>query len=148
MNQFMKMNDAQQLERIWGKVAKGLGCWEWQGSLSGERYGAAYYKHQRWDAHRLIWTLENGPIPDGLCVLHRCDNVLCVRPDHLFLGTRGDNNRDAISKGRHRSNVLSAQTACKNGHPLEGTNLYVRSNGSRRCRICHNNRERNREAEC
>jgi hypothetical protein len=52
-------------------------------------------------AHRVAWGLERGPIPEGLCVLHRCDNPPCVRVDHLFLGTVGDNNADRDAKGRH-----------------------------------------------
>ena len=51
-------------------------------------------------AHRMAWIIAYGSIPQGLCVLHRCDNPPCVRPDHLFLGTKGDNNRDCVAKGR------------------------------------------------
>lgn len=52
-------------------------------------------------SHRAAWELTHGPVPDGLFVLHRCDNPPCCNPAHLFLGTRGDNNRDARAKGRH-----------------------------------------------
>jgi hypothetical protein len=51
-------------------------------------------------AHRVAWEVTNGPIPQGLCVCHRCDVPWCVNPDHLFLGTKGDNNKDKAKKGR------------------------------------------------
>jgi len=51
-------------------------------------------------AHRLAWELTYGPIPDGMLVCHHCDNPICCRPDHLFLGTPSDNMQDALRKGR------------------------------------------------
>ena len=51
-------------------------------------------------AHRAAWELANGPVPNGMSVLHRCDNPPCVRPEHLFVGTQKDNVRDMIEKGR------------------------------------------------
>lgn len=89
-------------------------------------------------AHRLMWEEVNGPIPHGMCVLHRCDNPPCIRPDHLFLGTKADNVRDMIAKGRDAlwSTPNKAKTVCKNGHPFD--RVAHRGNGApfRYCSIC------------
>lgn len=78
------------------------GCWEWQASRVAEGYGQTRVGHgnQR-RAHRVAYELTYGPIPEGMCVLHRCDNPPCCNPEHLFLGTIADNNADMHRKGRH-----------------------------------------------
>lgn len=92
-------------DRFWDKVIKSESCWNWVGWCR-EGYGRISIGNQVFrSAHRVSWELHNGPIPDGLFVLHKCDNTRCVRPDHLFLGTKGDNNRDRHSKGRSGSHV-------------------------------------------
>lgn len=81
------------------------GCWAWTASRfsGGMRYGSFYLNGKNTHAHRAAWALLRGPIPKGMCVCHRCDNPLCVNPDHLFLGTVVDNNIDRDRKGRHRT---------------------------------------------
>lgn len=77
------------------------GCWEWKASRLRGGYGAfALRSHSETKAHRASYILHVGLIPEGKCVLHVCDNRLCVNPEHLFLGNRGDNNRDRAQKGR------------------------------------------------
>ena len=89
-------------ERFWPKVAKGDGCWEWTGHRL-EGYGRITEggdNGKELGAHRVSWEIHFGPIPDGLSVLHHCDNPPCVRPNHLFLGTTRDNAKDMGAKGR------------------------------------------------
>jgi hypothetical protein len=91
--------------RFWAKVHKLDGedaCWEWTAAMfTASGYGCFGYQGKPQGAHRVSWILSNGPIPDGLWVLHRCDNRKCVRPLHLFLGTAVDNARDMTAKGRN-----------------------------------------------
>ncbi len=80
------------------------GCWLWTASWDTLGYGSiveSVTNHiQR--AHRVSWELHRGPIPTGLCVLHKCDTPACVNPDHLFLGTHQENMTDRNKKGRAR----------------------------------------------
>lgn len=91
--------------RFWARVDKRGPdeCWEWKGARMQQGYGRFCFKEETLRAHRVSWALAHGPIPDGLFVCHRCDNPPCVNPAHLFLGTRQDNMRDMVQKGRHPS---------------------------------------------
>jgi hypothetical protein len=78
-------------------------CWLWTGSIGKGGYGSASYRGRTVSAHRAAWEMTNGRIPDGLCVLHKCDARNCVRNDvdaHLFIGTHKDNMNDMYAKGR------------------------------------------------
>lgn len=78
------------------------GCILWAGSFNHKGYGQIRIteKDMPNGAHRIAYQLMVGPIPDGLHVLHHCDNRACINPVHLFLGTNLDNMNDKISKGR------------------------------------------------
>lgn len=100
------------MNRFWSKVdvTGPDDCWEWQASLSGGGYGQYWLDNRQLKAHRVAWTLENGEIPEGLCVCHHCDNPRCVNPSHLFLGTHRDNVIDGINKGRTHIGVKNGNS--------------------------------------
>lgn len=88
---------------FWSKVDRSNGatsCWNWAARINEWGYGEVWYKGRHCKSHRVSWELMHGEIPDGLCVLHTCDNPACVNPNHLFLGTNLDNMRDKVSKNR------------------------------------------------
>ena len=88
-------------ERFWRKVYKTEGCWYWLGSRTGNGYGCVRRVGLggAMTAHRYAYYLTHGEMPEG-DTCHTCDVRLCVRPSHLFAGSRSDNMKDAAQKGR------------------------------------------------
>lgn len=98
----------KDITRFWSKVNRTDNpdeCWEWVGTKR-HSYGTIGFGGRRknggkeYNAHRVSYEINIGEIPDGLHVLHKCDNPKCVNPDHLFLGTHLDNMRDMFAKNR------------------------------------------------
>lgn len=94
----------REIARFAGRVAtpNERGCALWTASVTTKGYGRFKFRGEMHAAHRIAWVFAHGPIPTGLCVLHKCDNPPCVNVEHLFLGTIADNNRDRDEKGRAR----------------------------------------------
>ena len=131
--------------RFWAKVEKTPTCWIWKGRISA-RYGYLSIKNKGVRAHSVAWQLTHPFEPiKGLCVCHTCDNPICVRPSHLWLGTVSENSKDALAKGRlkglfqvghpllNQSNPCNPKKAWETRRLRYGTNgtLHPRKGGGR-----------------
>lgn len=129
-------------EAFWAKVAKGDGCWEWQGATTNGGYGSFTENRRGVRAHRYSYRLHYGPFDERLLVCHSCDNPKCVRPDHLWLGTSAQNERDKILKGRHSE---QRKTHCPRGHEYTAENTYIAPSRTKsECLQCKRDRDRAR----
>lgn len=113
-------------------------CWLWGGPLTRGDYGYGFIPFEKKHvlAHRFSYAIHNGPLIDGLVIMHSCDNTWCVNPGHLSQNTQSANHADMVAKRRHR-NMNTGRTDCIRGHSLSGANLMI-AGGKRRCRTCHN----------
>lgn len=114
-------------KRFWDKVQIGEEneCWNWTGGRQSKGYGSFGIGNGKTAlAHRVAYELENGPIPDGLLVRHRCDNQLCCNPEHLELGTVADNNRDAVERGRSATGERNGRAKLTQEQVLEIRKLH------------------------
>lgn len=96
---------AKDVARFWSKVTKTDNpddCWNWTGFLDKGGYGHIHINRKVVTAHRTAFVITFGVVPDGLHILHRCDNRRCCNPSHLFLGTNANNVKDRDVKGRNR----------------------------------------------
>ena len=133
-----------QEKRVFARISIGEidDCWEWCGAMSGSGYGRITVNYKQVQAHRYVYSLFMGNIPNELDLCHKCDNRSCVNPNHLFIGSRSDNMRDAARKGRlfsqnhNGEHYCLKKTKCVNGHYYLPDNLLITNTGKRRCKRC------------
>jgi HNH endonuclease len=123
--------------RLWARVDQSTEHWLWTGNKNRKGYGYLS-RGSRADgkilAHVASWIVSRGPVPEGICVLHKCDIPACVNPSCLFLGTIADNNQDMTHKGRSAN---QKKTHCVHGHEFTSDNTLPNGRPWRRkCRTC------------
>ena len=132
---------ASLVVRFWANVVKTDSCWRWTAARTEDGYGRIFGNGRSLRAHRLSFEIHLGPIPDGMQVLHRCDNPQCCNPEHLFLGTTADNMADKFAKGRENLPSRSGEnhwmrrspervargTAFRRSHLTEATVAEIRA---------------------
>jgi hypothetical protein len=97
----------KRFESKYVRLAKGE-CWNWLASCSEYGYGQFMFNAKPMGAHRMGWAIHHQKMPGKMDVCHSCDNPQCVNPNHLWLGTRKQNHRDMIKKGRHSAQKARA----------------------------------------
>lgn len=132
-----------EVDSFWSKVDKSDSCWVWTAGTGRGGYGIISINAYPVKAHRFSWLLHKGEIPNGLGVLHTCDNPRCVKPDHLFLGTTVDNVKDRDSKNRQCQGESHSDAKLSKEQVTEIRRVYVkgcRKNGvrplARRYKVC------------
>lgn len=122
----MKRNTLEDLFKFISGTSKDK-CWKWLGTKHFKGYGIFTLSGKKLKAHRASYMLHHGEIPEGMHILHTCDNPECTNPDHLYAGTNDDNVRDKMVRERH---VTFRITHCPKGHE------YPEPGGKRRCVEC------------
>lgn len=130
---------------IWDVVEKSQGCWAWKGTILYTGYGQRSTSEGPRLAHRLVYEISVGPIPEGMKLDHTCHNKdktcsggwsclhrRCVNPDHLEVVTQKEN----VLRGNGIGGKNARKTHCKRGHEFTKENIILRSWGGRECRTC------------
>jgi len=128
------------IEDFFDKINKTDTCWLWNSYVDKDGYGKFRFNKKDHRAHRFSYILYKGIIPKDLCICHFCDQPACVNPNHLWVGTKKENNQDRALKNRS-NNQNKSKTSCPQGHKYDEQNTLTRTkkNGrlERRCRVCN-----------
>lgn len=122
--------DGSSIPFFWSRVhpEPNSGCWIWSGATHRKRWGygliRGYKSRPNWYAHRLSYRIHHGPIPDGADVMHSCDNRLCVNPDHLSVGSRAQNMRDAQTRNRTTKGTRNSNSKLYNARIVQIRKRY------------------------
>lgn len=139
------MKNNSLLNDILSKCKENKGCLEWTGYISKKKtnplwkYPQIYALNKTWRGNRLVLFLSTGNIPEGMSALHKCDNSICLNPDHLYWGTQKQNVKDSHDRKRAKNAKV---THCPVGHKYAGKNLRMYK-GERYCRSCNWYKNRN-----
>jgi hypothetical protein len=123
----MELSEGQS-KRFWSKVRKQGDdqCWEWVGNMHNNGYGLIAIDKHNWRAHRLSYCIKHGSVPEGMYLLHQCDNKICVNPAHLKPGTHQENMAEMKERGRASTGPKRRLTADQIKYILEsGKSLSV-----------------------
>lgn len=107
------------IKKFWALIDKTEECWLWTKYRDRDGYGKFMFNYKGFKACKLAYILTYGPVPDGICVLHKCDNPPCCRPEHLYLGTQADNVADRVNRGRQLRGESHPLTVLNNKEVLD-----------------------------
>jgi hypothetical protein len=131
---YTSSNKEKRIKKFWSYAQPsttnfyaGSPCLEWMLGKSINGYGNFWWEGRGWFAHRFAWELKNGHIPKNLCVLHHCDNRICIEVTHLFIGTQNENIQDKVNKNRQAQQKGEAHGGAKltNAKVLAIRKLYA-----------------------
>lgn len=128
------------MQRIMSRTRRtASGCWQWTGHVLPSGYAEVCFRGKNHRVHRLMYEAANGPIPEGLDVLHSCDNTLCFNPAHLSVGEQAENSRQSVDRGRH---AKIQNTHCPAGHSYAEHAWINPRTGWRACKTCNRIKQR------
>lgn len=123
-----------KINNLWSKIDRTDSCWNWK-ACTQKGYGLISVDGKSKRAHRVVYELLVGKIPDGMCLDHLCRNRSCVNPSHLEVVSFIEN----VMRGESAHARNARKTHCKFGHEFSEENTYIHPiRGNRHCRICQN----------